>query len=177
MKSTKYHLKHIVSTVKLTFEEMSTVLTQIEACLNSRPLVPLICDEDGFEALTPGHFLIGRSLDSLPDHFLSYRSIPLLRHWYLCQNLVRHFWQRWSTEYFSTLNKFAKWYRPSQNLSVGEIVVLQGEKVAPTRWPLAKVLQVHPGKDGIVRVVTVKMSYGIYKRPVHKVALLLLHEH
>ena len=71
-------LKRIVSTVKLTFEEMSTVLTQIEACLNSRPLVPLICDEDGFKALTLGHFLIGRSLDSLPDHSLSYRSIPLL---------------------------------------------------------------------------------------------------
>ena len=79
MKSTEYHLKPIVSTVKLTFEEMSTVLTQIEACLNSRPLVPLICDEDGFEALTPGHFLIGRSLDSLPDHFVSYHSIPFLR--------------------------------------------------------------------------------------------------
>ena len=113
MKSTEYHLKPIVSTVKLTFEEMSTVLTQIEACLNSRPLVPLICDEDGFEALTPGQFLIGRSLDSLPDHFLSYCSIPLLRRWHLCQNLVQHFWQRWSTEYLSTLSKFAKWYQPS----------------------------------------------------------------
>ena len=110
VKSTKYRLKRIVSTVKLTFEEMSTVLTQIEACLNSRPLVPLICDEDGFEASTPGHFLIGRPLDSLPDHSLSYCSIPLLRLWHLCQNLVRHFWQRWSTEYLSTLNTFAKWY-------------------------------------------------------------------
>ena len=86
--SEEYHLKHIVSTVKLTLEEMSTVLTQIEACLNSRPLVPVICDEDGFEPLTPGHFLIGRSLDSLPDHSLSYRSIPLLCRWHLCQNLV-----------------------------------------------------------------------------------------
>ena len=177
VKSTKYYLKHIVSTVKLTFEEMSTVLTQIKACLNSRPLVPLICDEDGFEALTPGHFLIGRSLDFLTDHFLSCCSIPLLHRWHLCQNLVRNFWQRWSTEYLSTLNRFAKWYRLSRNLSVGDIVVLQGENVAPTRWPLAKVLQIHPGKDGIVQVVTVKMSCGIYKRPVPKVALLLPREH
>ena len=80
-------------------------------------------------------------------------------------------------ECLSTLNKFAKWYRPSRNLSVGDIVILQGETLAPTRWPLAKVLQVHPGKDGIVRVVTIKMSTGIYKRPVHKLALLLPHEH
>ena len=62
VKSMKYHLKRIVSTVRLTYEEMSTVLTQIEACLNSRPLVPLTCNEDGLEALTPGHFLIGIDL-------------------------------------------------------------------------------------------------------------------
>ena len=55
----KTHLRKIVGNVKLTFEELSTLLTQIEACLNSRPLVPLPSDDDGIEALTPGHFLIG----------------------------------------------------------------------------------------------------------------------
>ena len=42
-----------------------------------------------------------------------------------------------------------------------------------TRWPLAKVIQVHPGKDGLVHVATVKTTTGIYKRPVAKLALLL----
>ena len=40
---------------------------QIEAHLNSRPLVPFSCDNDGADAMTPGHFLIGRPLGSLPD--------------------------------------------------------------------------------------------------------------
>ena len=74
MKSTNTYLRRIVANVKLTFEEFMTVLTQVEACLNSRPLVPLPCD-DGVEALTPGHFLIGRSLESLPDSSFSYRSL------------------------------------------------------------------------------------------------------
>ena len=37
----------------------TTVLAQIEACLNSWPLTPLSCDDDGVEALTAGHFLFG----------------------------------------------------------------------------------------------------------------------
>ena len=48
------------------------MLTQVEACLNSRPLVSLPCDDDGVEALTPGHFLIGRPMEALPDPLFSY---------------------------------------------------------------------------------------------------------
>ena len=62
-KSVKYHFKRVLST---TFEEYTTVLTQVEACLNSRPLAALPCNNDGCDALTPGHFLIGRPLEVLP---------------------------------------------------------------------------------------------------------------
>ncbi len=61
-------LKRVVGENNLTFEEMSTVLCQVESCLNSRPLVPLNSpNDDGIEALTPGHFLIGKPLEALPD--------------------------------------------------------------------------------------------------------------
>ena len=81
--------------VKFTFEELTTLLTQIEAVLNSRPLVPLPSDDDGIEALTPGHFLIGQPLESIPDPSSSYGSLSILRCWDLVQALVRHFWKRW----------------------------------------------------------------------------------
>ena len=55
----KIHLKKIVGGTKLNFKELTTVLTQVEACLKSRPL-PVADPDDGVEPLTPGHFLIAK---------------------------------------------------------------------------------------------------------------------
>ena len=175
VKSMKYHLKRVLSGVKLTFEEYTTVLTQVEACLNSRPLVALSCDDDGCDALTP-HFLIGRSLEALPDSAFSYRTVTLLRRWHLCQSLVRHLWQSLSADYLTSLRKYAKWHKPTPNFSVGDIVVVNEDGMIPTTWPLGRVIEVFTGKDGLVRVVNVKTKSGVYKRPVHKLALLLPNE-
>jgi len=176
VKSAKTHLKRVMGPIRFTFEELTTVMAQVEACLNSRPLVSAGSpDDDAIEVLTPGHFLIGQPLCALPDPAISFRSTSLLRRWHLCQNLTHHFWQRWSSEYLTTLNKFNKWHCPSRNLTVGDVVVLKEESIIPTKWPLARVIQVHPGKDGLVRVATVRTEKGTYKRPVSKIALLLPH--
>ena len=173
VKSAKTHLRRIVGDVKLTFEEFTTVLAQIEACLNSRPLVSVSSpDDDSIEVLTPGHFLVGRPLCSLPDPSFSFRPVSFLRRRDLCQILIRHFWKRWSAEYLSTLNKCTKWHYPSRNLAVGD-VVLKEDGIVPAKWPLARVTQVHPGSDGLFRVVTVRTMKSTYKRLVSKIALLL----
>ena len=173
VKSMKFHFERVVGDTKLTFEELITILTQIKYCLNSRPLAPLPLEDDNIEALTPGHFLIGKSLESIPDTSLSYRNLSLLKRWYLCQSVVRHFWKHWSDEYLPALRRHNKWKFPSHNIQNGDIVVLQEDNLVTIKWPLAKVIQVNPGKDGLVRVVTVKTSTEIYKRPITKLALLL----
>ena len=93
----------------------TTILTQIEACLNSRPLVSLTCNYDGVDALTLGHFLVGRPLESIPDPSF-YLFVSLLHRWHTCQNLVCHFWRKWSSEYVSSIRKFTKWHHPSRNV-------------------------------------------------------------
>lgn len=67
VKSMKYHLRRVIGDSTLTYEEMATLLSQIEACLNSRPLQPLTDDPEDFAALTPGHFLIGSALSAVPE--------------------------------------------------------------------------------------------------------------
>ena len=96
-----------------------------------------------------------------------------LHRWHLCQAFVHHFWQRWSSEYITSLKRYTKWYHPSRNICVGDIVILQEDNLIPTKWPLARVFKVHAGKDDLVQVVTVKTSSGTYMRPISKIALLL----
>ncbi len=170
VKSLNTHLKRVVADPKLTFEEPTTVLTP---CLNSRPLTPLPDADDGLEALIPGHFLIGRPLEALPDPSLPYQPNSCLQRWHLCQALVRRFWQRWSTEYLCTLLKFTKWNYLTRNHQVGDLICLREDRLVPTEWPLARVEVVYPGQDGLVRVVTVRTPKGTYKRPATKVALIL----
>lgn len=57
VRSVKFHLRRVLGNHLLTFEEFSTLLCRIEACLNSRPIAPQSDTLD--ECLTPGHFLIG----------------------------------------------------------------------------------------------------------------------
>ena len=59
---------------------------------------------------------------------------------------------------------------------MGDIVLLKEDMLIPTKWPLGRVTQVHPGKDQLVRVATVRTEKGSYKRPVTKLALLLPQE-
>ncbi len=60
-----------------------------------------------------------------------------------------------------------------RNVVVGDIVILKDETLFPTKWPLARVIDVHPGRDNLVRVVTIKTEKGIYRRPVTKIVVLV----
>jgi len=109
VKSCKYHLKKVMGNHLFTFEELSTALVRIEACLNSRPLSPLSSDPSDLQPLTPGHFLVGESLTSLPEKDLSDIKISRLDRWEMIQRSVQDFWRRWSTEYVANLQGRVKW--------------------------------------------------------------------
>lgn len=105
IKSTKYHLRRLVGESRFTFEELSTILTQIEAILNSRPLLPLSSDPTELNVLTPGHFLIGNSLVSFPERDVSEHKENRLNRWQRCTQVQQLFWKRWSKEYLNLLTK------------------------------------------------------------------------
>lgn len=103
VKSMKKHLKRTIGEQKLTFEELTTLLTRIEACLNSRPLLALTEDpEDIGTVLTPGHFLIGEPLLTLPQQDLTDEKCPKTR-WQLTTKLLQSFWKT-SIQHSSSTN-------------------------------------------------------------------------
>ena len=174
VKSAKTCLRKVADTIRMTYEELATVLCQIEACLNSQPLIPMLAvDCEGVEPLTPGHFLTGKPLTAIPDQEHRVKEITLLKRWHMCQQVTRHFWKWWSSEYPVSL-KWYRWHHPKRNPQKGDVVVLREDNAFVNAWPLGRIVEVYPGKDGLVRVVSVKTSQGVYRRPVtNKIAPLL----
>ncbi|XP_029175788.1 uncharacterized protein LOC114944167 [Nylanderia fulva] len=172
VKSIKHHLRRVIGESTLTFEELSTVLAQIEACLNSRPLQAISDDPEDVSALTPGHFLIGAALTSLPEPSLTSEPLNRLTRWQLLQRMRDDFWSRWSKEYLQSLTSRVKWWRKNINPTVGDLCLIRGENFPPSRWPLARITEVHPGADGQVRVVSLRTATTTLARPVVKVILL-----
>ncbi|XP_076684106.1 uncharacterized protein LOC143377073 [Andrena cerasifolii] len=172
VKSVKHRLHRVIGEQKLTFEEMTTLLTQIEACLNSRPLQPLSDDPDDVSALTPGHFLIGDALLSVPDPPVDGMPATWLSRWQLIQQMRLHFWRRWSSEYIQHLLARNKWTQQHPPPRVGDLCLLRSELLSPAKWPLARVTQLHPGPDGLTRVVTIKTARTELQRPICKLVYL-----
>ena len=83
-----------------------------------------------------------------------------------------HFWKRWSSEYLVSLRKSFQLHQHSRDLTV-DVVLVKEDGFGPTKWPLARVIEVYPGQDDKVRVVKVKTPTGTFTRPVSKLACIL----
>ncbi|XP_076380674.1 uncharacterized protein LOC143260026 [Megalopta genalis] len=173
VKSFKYHLKRVVGSELLTFEGLNTLIIDVEAILNSRPLTPLSSDPSDLLALTPGHFLIGDALTSLRDRDLQGTTANRLSAWQRVQQLKQHFWKRWHREYLNELANRNKWTRGQHPIIEGAIVLLREDNVPSMQWPLGRIIKTHPGSDGIVRVVTVRTASNVFDRSVKKLVPLL----
>ena len=195
VKSAKYCLKRAIRKTMLTFEELTTVFCQAEACLNSRPYLSQDSHSPAGEMpLTPGHFLTGRPLGVYPES-PEQPDLTLTNRWSLCRAMVQEFWQLWQRQYLQSLQKAQKWHKAQPNVKKDDLVMVLDESTLQTNWSMGRVLSVSPGADGLVRTakVLVKTSVrpgyprkkpldpkdisiksSILQRPVTKLAPLLL---
>ncbi|GFX79100.1 DUF5641 domain-containing protein [Trichonephila clavipes] len=132
-------------------------------------------DPDSLNILTPCHFLTGEVITSSPQH-TNYDKLSLRFRWEIVQKMKLGFWRKWKIDYLSNLPNRTKWKSPNNNFKVGEIVIIKEDNIPPATWLLGKLIETHPGKDGVVRVVTLRTVKGRFKRPIHKLCKHPLHQ-
>ncbi|XP_055622170.1 uncharacterized protein LOC129765767 [Toxorhynchites rutilus septentrionalis] len=172
IKSAQKHFTRVLGPRVLAYDDMETLLAQIECCLNSRPLTPLSDDPSDLAPLTPGHFLVGSELKAVPDVNLDSVQYNRLTQWQQTQKMFQEIWNRWHLEYLATLQPRAKWCNPPVHIEKNRLVIIKEENISPMRWPTGRIHELHPGKDGVVRVVTLQTARGFIIRPIAKLCLL-----
>ena len=173
VKSVKRIMRKVLQNAKITYDEMLTVLSQIENIVNNRPLTYLY--EEIGEVVTPNHLLFGRNLSTVwggYDDLNEEKDIDK-RHSYL-KLVLEHFWNRWQKEYLRELREFNHRYKSTgETISVGDIVLIEDEKLARSKWQLGKVVELVYSRNKQVRAAVVDVVHsdgkkGQLRRPVNK---------
>lgn len=153
-------LRKALGNAKLNADELVTVLTELEATLNSRPLT-YEYDEVGAEMLTPSHLIYGRRLLSLPEEVRNdeeEREAGFLRRFRYLARLRIHFWNRWRKEYLADLREHHRSKGEGlSKVSEGEVVLVHEDNVKRSNWKMGKVVGLIIGKDSEVRGAKLKL--------------------
>ncbi|UYV84483.1 hypothetical protein LAZ67_X002352 [Cordylochernes scorpioides] len=128
---------------KVSYEELQTVLCEVESAMNSRPLT----------AIT----------DIVDSKFLkdSHGKVQKLR------ETIR---QRFRKEYLGFLRQNTR--NKTKSIKEGDVVLMEVDNKKRTEWPIGVIAKTYPGKDGIVRVVMIKTKRGNFLRPVQRLFFL-----
>nr|XP_049702858.1 uncharacterized protein LOC126055941 [Helicoverpa armigera] len=167
IKTLKTHLYRVIGDQLLTYEELQTVLIQIECIMNSRPLSVLSSDPHP-EVITPAHFLMSTPLQYLPAADLSGQRLNLSQRKQLLDSMVQSFWKKWHLEYLHTLQVRQKWATAAKPVEVGTVVLVGQDNSPPLSWPLGVITEVYKGADNVIRVAMVRTKFGNFKRSVTK---------
>ncbi|XP_072043045.1 uncharacterized protein [Amphiura filiformis] len=163
----------IVREQTLTDDSLHTLLCEIESILNNRPITTVPGESTDPEPLTPNHILLLKGDMNLPPAVTGKLNQYAKRRWKQVQYMSDLFWRRWTREYLPQLQERQKWLRPNRNAEVGDIVLVINESTPRNMWPLGKVVETWPNRDGFIRRVRVKTKNSILTRPVDKLCLLL----
>lgn len=177
VRSTKRCLRKVVGRTTLSYEELLTIVTEVEMIVNSRP-ISYVSSNDLEEPLTPSHLLIGRRLLSLPDNLCYYKEADLdyetettteilTRRMRFLNSMLDRFWKRWKNEYLLELrnsHRLNKRVPGSKQISSGEVVVVHNDNKRRGFWNLGVVEEIILGRDRQVRGATVRVSTGLKNR-------------
>ena len=176
IQTVKRALRKVLYRASVNYDELLTIIAEIEGVINSRPLT-YVYDDEVEDVLTPAHLLLGRrplsrNTEPLSNGDVETSNVKLSKRMAYLKTLSDHFWKRFSNEYLLELrSQHTMGNDPTRKPEVGEIVVVHG-KEKRNLWRLGKIVSFVPGNDGKVRAVVLKVFDGqgnrYIKRPIEK---------
>jgi len=160
-------LRKILGKASLSYESLNTILCDAEAIINARPLTYVSEDPNDLKPLSPSMFLQEIREFGVPDCDMLCRKKlnKKLRH---RQKIIEDLRKRFRTEYLSQLLlKNSK--KEKRKIRVDDIVLIGDDVHKRIDWPLARVIEMIPGQDGLDRVLVLKTEKGVLKRPIQRV--------
>ncbi|XP_077974180.1 uncharacterized protein LOC120329794 [Styela clava] len=157
----------------LSDEALSTLMCECESIINGRPITTVSSDVNDLTPLSPNLLLLLKQEPVLPPGLFEQKDVYSRKRWKQVQYLADIFWQRWRKEYLPLLQQRKKWNKPQRNMCANDIVLIVDHNLPRNTWLLGRVIKTFPGKEGIVRSVSVQTQYSVLQRPVTK--LILLH--
>ena len=167
----KRYLRKTLHHRRVSVDELRTLLVEIEARINNRPLTYIQENVYEPEVLTPNHLLQGRMIDVIPpvinkrrikdpDFLQSFRDIKLKdlnKRFNRLNKILQQWICTWREDYFTSLREYYHGHKmngPIRQLNVGDIVLIDCSTPRST-WPIGKVSEILPDKYGTLRVVKV----------------------
>ena len=166
-----------ISSKGFTHEVLCTLLAEVCAIVNSRPIVAVSSDPDFPSVLSPSQIITQKvNADIEPFEHLTYKDMYKSQ-WRQVQVLAEQFWKQWSSQYIHTLQTRKKWREECDNLKKDDVVLLKDSETHRNQWPIGIVEKVFPSADGLVRKASIRTSKDnkvvSYTRPITQLVLLL----
>jgi hypothetical protein len=166
IKAAKKAISAVLGKQDCSDEQLHSVFCGVESLLNSRPLTYQSSDPKDNVPLTPNHFLYGQMGGSNALEVEEEGFQPQQR-WRKVQQLISQVWSRWLKEFIPLLNRRPKWLSVVDSLKIGDVVMLLETGLPRGQWPLGRIVDTFPGKDGHSCVAKVLCAEKTIIRPIH----------
>lgn len=157
----------------LNDEALNTVLCEVEAILNDRPITPSTDDPNDLEALTPNHLLQLKANPLLPPGLFKREDLYTRRRWRQIQYIASLFWKRWVKEYLPLMQTRQKWGRTRRSFAVGDLVLVMDDSAPRNSWLLGRINETIVDSKGHVRRVRLRTQTSELEQLITKLCLLL----
>lgn len=189
----KRGLRKSIGKICLTSSQLYTVLVEVEAVVNSRPIVYVGTELDDW-CLCPADFLSLNPKTGIPENCTVYdakdplfqpnfsSSERLLQIWEKGQKHLNVFWKIWAEDYLLSLRERTQLQlrgpriRAKSPPHVGEVVLIKDNLPRGT-WKLGRIEELITSQDGEVRSANIRLPSGnIIGRPLNLLCPLECHE-